>query len=338
MPKVNMQATDNVSQAYASLTTMMRSYRELNALIENMPPSQEQAHFKAQRDQAKAAIDGRITPLWQRLAAHVSVSKQIEAGLREMPSEFFGAAAQLLGQSLTLAANESNQTFREIIMNISMLVPVQNSDSHPMSGLFDFFSTGPSPIIQHSDQEDIDEATKAVTYFYSRASQYPDNFPYTSVDDLIAALKAQNSYFMIGFGNAILSIIDGNVGYGESELQATMEKLADTGQGKIPSNWNTWFSSVGQAASNPSFWTSIEYTAGASAVQAVQGLQKVGADALTGLSAASSMLKYLPYIGLALAGFYVYTLAGGQGKALKGKFSEMKEKAKKAYGDYRARA
>jgi hypothetical protein len=303
---------DNVSQAYSSLKSMLASLGEVNSILESMPSSQQQYNFKVIRNQAQSIIDQKIRPLWSKLSASINVSGNLAAGLLEVPHDPPGVAASMFGQTLNVQANDVNEMLRGIVYQYSMMFPTAHLGSHPMGGLFDMFKSTPSVVVQHSDADNTAKATTALNYFFNRASQYPDNFQLTSVDQLIAAVTAQNSYFMIGFGSAINSVEDSNVGYGDSQLQTTMEKLADTGQGMIPSNWNTWFSAVGQAASNPSFWTSIEFTAAQTVGQVSSGVLNVGTGLVQGLSATTSLLKYAPWIAIALAGFYVYTEGGGK--------------------------
>ena len=167
------------------------------------------------------------------------------------------------------------------------------------------------PFSSKSTASDLDRGKIALRFFYDRAMTYasllPESFPL-----FLEMIDKKSPALVDGLGGLINSI-DQDIGYTDSQVQAVMEKLADIGEGNMPTNWGIFQQAIGKDAADPSFWTSIKFTASETAAEVLTdvstGLQDVGQGVMATLKLSSTMMKYLPIIlvvGILGAG-YIYT-------------------------------
>lgn len=160
---------------------------------------------------------------------------------------------------------------------------------------------------------DSQRAEKALYYWHTEAGFYPQNYSKT-FDELKSEILAKSPAFLEGLGLAINSI-----GLDEGTVESTMSKLADKGEGRLPENLTVFFNAVGEAGKNPSFWDGITFAASRTFDSVTEGLVEFGTSATEALKTTSNLTKYLPWIALGLGGLYVYTIAGGSFRSVRGK-------------------
>lgn len=93
--------------------------------------------------------------------------------------------------------------------------------------------------------QEIAKGRECVTYFHNRAVRY-SNYTVKSVDELLLRLAKNKpnlvNIYLEGLGFSIYEV--GPIQMSDARIKAAMEKLADDGQGKIPSDFNAFFNSL----------------------------------------------------------------------------------------------
>jgi hypothetical protein len=185
-------------------------------------------------------------------------------------------------------------------------------------GLFDSYSPAPDNL---SSSVTVPLGREAFKYFHNQSSKYDayNNMTQDQALNIVASygrphvsddLDAQKvSIFLDGLGTAIAMCEDSG-SIDSSGIQSAMEDLANKSQGQLPSP-NSFFSIIGNRASNPSFITIAEMTAPAVAQEVVQGAVAVGNSVIT---AGSWLTSLFPVVAVGVVLFIVYsrtrTLAG----------------------------
>ncbi|MDE2102147.1 MAG: hypothetical protein KGL39_33180 [Patescibacteria group bacterium] len=122
-----------------------------------------------------------------------------------------------------------------------------------------------------------------MVYFHNEAATYPDY--QLTLDELIQYVgslpdgKVDPSIFLSGLGFAITSIE-----MSDSSVQDAMTRLADAGQGKVPSTQAPFFKALSDQAQDLSVFNYIEVTPSVmlqTAKQIGTGLQSVGNAVIT---------------------------------------------------------
>ncbi len=153
-----------------------------------------------------------------------------------------------------------------------------------------------------SSANQIKLAKEALTFFHNRASQYPENYR-LQFEELVSYYqnKTGNS-FLDGFGLALES-----VDLPTRRVKASMEALADAGEGKLPAQWNAFFGSLSQEATSFSFVDAANEVVAGTARDIANVAVEVGQSAGKLASGLANVLPFLPYLafgGLALVIFF----------------------------------
>lgn len=143
---------------------------------------------------------------------------------------------------------------------------------------------------------DIKKGSDALVYFHNQALRYPENYS-MSFDELKLKLSnMSNGNFLSGFGFAINS-----AEIPDSTVEESMIRLADAGNGKLPSRWMDFFNALNRDPSGFSF-DSVVSTIKSTASDIGAGLKQVGDVSIDTLKNAGDYVKFLPllaFLGLA---------------------------------------
>lgn len=172
-------------------------------------------------------------------------------------------------------------------------------------------------VPSYMSQSDIELGKKALTHFHNRALGYED-YPFSSVEALAAHYTKNSDILFDGIGGAIREMGEFLT---DKKVEDAMYAIADSGSGKIPQNMTTFFTKLGQVASNPSIAETISYVTAQSLSDIGVGLEELGESTGTALSQANYLWKYLPWIGLGLGVVFILTYAKGLGSG-HGKIAE----------------
>ena len=154
---------------------------------------------------------------------------------------------------------------------------------------------------ENTTLSDIDRGRAAVKEFHNYAiANYSRNYKMT-FNELIDRLAGQNKFFLEGLGLAINS-----TEMSDAKVSKAMRALADKGQGKLPTNWNSWFSVLKDEAVKVSFLDAATYTATESAKDIAHGFKEVGDVTLTTMK---SVGVVLPLALTAAVLFVIYNKA-----------------------------
>lgn len=148
---------------------------------------------------------------------------------------------------------------------------------------------------QYSDSE---RGRQALTYFHNYAlSHYPKNYK-RSLEQLITEASAKNRFLLEGLGLAINSSE-----ISDSKVEAAMSRLADAGQGRLPADWNSWFSILTSESVKVTFLESVPFVVTESTKDILKGTAQIG-DAV--LDVGKSLLTVGPILVLAAIIFIGY--------------------------------
>jgi len=304
---INQIVVRKALDAYAEL---VKSQHNNNRLLESMPSSPQKTDLLAKCRTLRNVYTSKVEGLFNRLAASTNITRS-----NEVPT-VVGVSATQLSNSLLYYAALADAKEKELYYYMSLVQPLPKTNNG-MSGIFDaFLPMTSAPVIMHTDAEDEERGLKTLRYFYDKAIIYPEVT--MSFDEFIAELKKKMSLAVNSIGMTSFTVLEGGIGFDEAKLQSVMEQLADTGQGQIPENWMSFSSAITQSASNPSFWTSVKYTTAASVGDITRAVVDTSQNLITGVGGVSKLLKYLPYILLGGGALYIFTMAGGPMKLLKG--------------------
>lgn len=155
-----------------------------------------------------------------------------------------------------------------------------------------------------SDTSDVQRGKEALLFFHNEALKFPDNYRLT-FEELCQLLQDQShGAFLDGFGFGINS-----AGFGSDRVQNAMADLADQGEGRVPSSWNSFFNAIQKEGQKFSFSDAANATLSGTARDIAGGLEEVGKVSLSTLSNLGDVVKYVPYLLFAGLGFYIYLKA-----------------------------
>ena len=192
---------------------------------------------------------------------------------------------------------------------ITDIANITNGDNGPVPATF-----------QTQVFTDTDIGRNALLHFHNRALGY-SGYDFGSVDDLARFYTKNPNILFDGIGGAVREIGEY---LSEDKIKDAMYKIADQGEGKIPTNMTTFFTKLGQVASNPSIAESIEYTTAHAIKDLGFGLNKLGESTVEALDSSSKLMKYLPYIAIAGGLLFIAVYAKGLGRAHGGALSKLK--------------
>lgn len=307
---------------------------ETNQAIESLPKSSNYLQSALlQRKNLRDTCDRKLIPLFQKIQsfAHSDPMSTGQIMIQSLMSQGYSMALDLIAQEKQISAQASINTF----------LPLKRSAQHPMAAvvipqtmgsLLDLF-TSSTPSESYTDATtDVPAGQAAMKYFYDQAETYPGTDLPISFDEFVSTINQKNPAFFSGLGLAIRSI-----GLSDSDVQSAMAQMADQGQGHMPANWNIFFTAVGQAGMNPSFWDAIQFVAWQTAQTAVQDIAKSGTSILTGVQRIASLSAYAPYILLGGGALFIYmyskSLGGGHSQAASRGISSLKSKAKEIHSN-----
>ena len=159
----------------------------------------------------------------------------------------------------------------------------------------DFFGAG---AVALSDEE---RGRAALREFHNHSvNRYGDVYRYT-FDELLREATKKNKFLLEGLGLAINSME-----MSDEKVNRAMHELADAGKGRIPADWNGWFTAVKDSAMKVSFAEVVTYVASESAKDVVAGAQEIG-DAV--ITTGKSLLTIMPLVLTLAAVFIVYNKA-----------------------------
>lgn len=133
---------------------------------------------------------------------------------------------------------------------------------------------------------DIDFGREAMLYFHNRSAFYPGYS--ISFDELLRGIAGSDSkanIFLDGLGLAIRSI-----GLSTSKIKSSMENLADSGQGRIPSNQNVFFRALSDEAQNINWVAAAPEMALGVAKDVAKGVAAGGESVITTLKSLNVVL------------------------------------------------
>jgi len=161
--------------------------------------------------------------------------------------------------------------------------------------------------------DDISRGKEAVRYFHNRALFY-DGYDLSFDDSCIAIAHGKDpQYFLEAFGLIIENLLlDGTIT--QSKIRNAMEKLADDGGGRIPSNQQAFFSALSNSATNFSWIEATKYTASQTASTVVQGTQQIGNAVI---ASGSGLLSILPLLAIGGVVAFIYFKVVPSGRGIK---------------------
>jgi hypothetical protein len=284
-----------VTDAITGLNNLLAIQKQVNAAIEMTAPGNLQNSMISKRANIRAFENAYIIPYQSKLVSDV------------MPGYLTATATQVIGPINKAISVESS-----ILSNKSSAMSGKRIKiSHPLgdtllNDIESFVSPGSTETSYSADDAvDIPTGQAALGYYFNESIKY-SNFPYTDVASMIADLDDVNGDLTSTIGFTIRSI-----GLSDSQVQAAMTQLADTGQGNLPVNTTVFFTALSQAGENPSFWSAIQFVAVSSFQEAVMGAQALGNEILTAAATTTGFIQYLPYLAIAGLGVYVFIKAGG---------------------------
>jgi hypothetical protein len=150
-----------------------------------------------------------------------------------------------------------------------------------------------------SPMSDIDQGRAAVVEFHNYATaHYAQNYKF-SLAQMLDELNRQNKFLLEGLGLTIRT-----TEMTPPKVSSAMRALVDKGEGRLPANWNSWFTALKDENLNVSFVDAISYTAAQSAADVVHGAQAVG-DAV--IDTGKSLLVIGPLLAVAAIVFIGYS-------------------------------
>lgn len=297
-----------VGKAMQATIDLSRIQKLNNGVLENMPPSPTKSALLLKRDQIRSTYQKKVGDLTFRLMIAANIQNPSEKSISVGPS------TTMLSNNLIYWCALGEMQERKLYYELSLVTPLSTPT---MGGVFDIFSPITSaPVIQHTDSEEEGRGLQTLRYFYDRATSYPEF--QMSFDDFINVVKTQNRFAVNSVGGSTFLALENQTGLTETDIQEAMELLADSGQGKIPENWMSYSSAITQKAINPSFFTSLKYTAAASVGDITRATASAGENLVKGLGGLSNLMKYAPLILIGAGALYLFTQGGGIGQLMKG--------------------
>lgn len=149
---------------------------------------------------------------------------------------------------------------------------------------------------------DHNAGLSALLFFHNASLKYP-SYDRKTTDELLAAWGGRGMIYAEGIGLAINS-----TGMSTQQVQAAMESLAKTAQGRIPKDQNDFFNALNGQLSNISYVDLIKTVASETASQIATGAQAVGDSVITSFS---WLTKILPFLAVGGALLFVLNYTGG---------------------------
>lgn len=132
------------------------------------------------------------------------------------------------------------------------------------------------------------------SYFNYALNEYPENFKFSSVQDVLSNYGRTGPFIAEGLGlNQRINEL--------SIEQATeaMHRLADHGQGRLPLNWQSFHDALKEQALNPSWWETVKFVGAETVKQTGEAFSEVGKGVLSTLQISRYAIPALVFGGIA---------------------------------------
>lgn len=306
-----------IQQAQWEMWELDKAANALDRAIEFLPKSSLKTEMIILRAKGRNVIENKIKPLWEKLLATIR-GKDNQVGVSGEPTGLINPLADVLAQKLLNETAKAIIFEKELLYHIAIMKDVKPNTGHPMSGLLDWFSSNEKPEgFTFTEAQTIPVGKTALEKFHDYSSVFP-TYTYTNIDELATHYTKDPNILYDGIGLAILSSRDFLT---DEKVNYVMQALAEKGQGQVPENMTTFFTKLGEIASNPSLVEAINFTATKTisdiSTIATETFEEVGGGTLSALKTTTGLIKYLPWIALAGGALYIFTMAGGPMKLLK---------------------